>query len=263
MGEREGEQRAEQQLEGSRAGAVVDAGRVLARRVEPEHRRQREHRQHGQHDGHRPPGSLEHLEGDHDHDREHQVELLLDRERPEVQHRRRGAEELGVGLARGDEAPVGHVEQRGQHVAPQGGELARGGHEVAEGDDAEQAQQRGRHQPAVATPPEVPEADGPGTRVLPDEQQGDQEAREREEGRDPEEASLRPREPVVEQQHGQHREAPQAFDAGQERDGLAARRAGLGHGEVADDRCPLTHDGRCFARHRGNVTLGPGTVLGT
>ena len=54
-----------------------------------------------------------------DHDRPHQVELLLDGQRPRVHQGRgsaRGHEVVGV---IGDEVPVGHLEDRGQRVAAQ------------------------------------------------------------------------------------------------------------------------------------------------
>jgi len=52
-----------------------------------------------------------------EHQREGDVELLLDRERPEVQHRRRSAEQLRIRPADCEEVPVRDVPERREHVA--------------------------------------------------------------------------------------------------------------------------------------------------
>ena len=57
------------------------------------------------------------------HQREHQVELLLDGQRPEVQHGRRRLEQLGVRRTVGDEAPVGHVDRARPSRRPGGSPL--------------------------------------------------------------------------------------------------------------------------------------------
>ena len=87
-------------------------------------------------------------------ERPQQVELLLDRERPQVLQQRRALERLEVGLLREDLVPVVDVEERGDRVAarPHGvaGQEDRR-HERGDGDD----QERGRQQAARAPEPEL------------------------------------------------------------------------------------------------------------
>ena len=212
--EDDGEERAHEQLGRARVGAVVHARRAVACVQHP-----------ARHDGRDDAGCeqrAEHLPApqrrraprqprDERHDeREHDVELLLDRERPEVQHRRRGAEEVRVALPRRVEAPVRDVREGGEHVAAQQPELVVRRDRRPEDQHAGQREHRGREQ--APGPPAPEAAEGHAPFALGEQQARDQEARQREEGADPEEAApgkavLR----VVEEHHGD-REAAQPVE---------------------------------------------------
>ena len=106
----------------------------------------------------RGPGPPQAHQHEPDQHREHQVELLLDGQRPVVLHRRRDGEEVGVRLAREVEAPVGHVGQRRHHVAPQR-VLGRVQHGGRQHQDQRQAGHRRRHQAPQPSHPEAAEPD--------------------------------------------------------------------------------------------------------
>jgi len=94
--------------EGSRpsVGAVEDAVRI--RRVEQERHQQARRDRSGDH----PDQQATMAEAGHagrEGERPEQVELLLDRQRPEVAEQRRARELLEVGLVAEDQVPVGDV----------------------------------------------------------------------------------------------------------------------------------------------------------
>ncbi len=224
-GQHHGEERPGQQLHRPGLGAVVHPSRVGPRGVEGDHGHRGQPRQRPEGDDQDPPGPPPHGQQARHQQREEQVELLLDRQRPEVLDGRRGGEQVGVGLVGEDEPPVGHVRQGGQDVAGQLGQLVGGGDERPEQqDDAGQGQQGRRHQASEAPPPERPQRHAARPAVLSQEQGGDQETRQGEEGRDAEVAADGPREPAVEEEHPGHRQPAESVDRRLVRECHPARR---------------------------------------
>ena len=123
-----------------------------------------------------------------DHQRQEQVELLLDRERPVVLQGRRGLELGAVGAALGYEVPVHELGEGPGDVASEAAQLlgvpdpcrTHGQHE-------REREPGGGKQPAEAAPEEATQADGAGASPFLDQQGGDQEPRQGEERRHPEE----------------------------------------------------------------------------
>jgi hypothetical protein len=110
--------------------------------------------------------------------------------------------------------PVGDVQQRAEHVAADAHQLIRTRHEHgvrADGDDDED--ERGK-QPSRAACPERPKVDPASGSPLVEEQGGDEEAAQHEEGVDAQEASRRPADAGVVQQHTEHRERPEPVERG-------------------------------------------------
>ena len=123
--------------------------------------------------------------------REHQVELLLDGQRPQVLEQRRPADELEVRPVGGDLPPVRHVARGGEDVAAQLARLA-GQHEPDAGHRHQQEPERGQ-QPPGAPGVEVPEREPPGPLDLVEDQRRDEEAGQDEEDVDAEEPAAHPR----------------------------------------------------------------------
>ena len=156
-----------------------------------------------------PPAEVEH---DQDHGWPHDVELLLDGQRPHVGQGRRLGRHGEVVAGPEDEVPVGHVEQGRQRGHP------------------EQHHQQRREEPPGPTGPELPQADGQPGGPLAEEQRGDQEARQHEEDVDGEEAAGQG--PAVIRHHAQHRQRPQSVEGRHEpeADGPTAGHHGRGRG---------------------------------
>ncbi len=260
-----GEDAAHQELAGPRVGAEIDA--VVAEAPE-QGERQRAERQCGQHDGEQRAvlaadrlqpvaalviagtvGERADAEEPGDQQREHQVELLFDGQAPEVEQGRRRCEQIGIALLGEDEPPVGHVGERGDDVAGQVLALHGVGHEHPEHQGEGETGQRGRHEAAEAAAPEGPEVDAVAAGLLGQQQGGDEEARQREEGRDAEVAADHPAEPAVEEQDARDGHAAQAVERGEvgeagrigsgvrRRRGVGRRRAGwrfdVGYGHTS------------------------------
>lgn len=94
------------------------------------------------------------------------------------------------------------------------GELLAGGGGRTEHHDKRECEIGRGQQPAVSPTPEGPEADRPGTLVGSQEDRRDQESRECEEQRDPEESALRGRDLPVVREHDGNREATQPVETG-------------------------------------------------
>ena len=132
-------------------------------------------------------------EGD-ERQRPHEVELLLDRQAPQVPQQRR----VG-GVVRDvadDLAPVAEVGERPRQVAPHAGAL--GGRPDDERDDGDHGQHHAerRQQPAGPAQPELAEVDAPGRLALLDQQRRDQEAGHDEEHLDADPAAAHPANPA-------------------------------------------------------------------
>ena len=134
------------------------------------------------------------------HERPHEVELLLDRQRPHVQHGRGSREGGEVRLAREQEPPVRAVAEGREHVAPQAVEPERGRHERRVRDHRREHHEQCGEQPAGATGPERQQVDVLAVAPFAEQQPGDEESGQHEEG--------------VERQHAAGREV-----AGVHRDG--------------------------------------------
>ncbi len=143
----------------------------------------------------------------HERGREHEVELLFDRERPEVQHGRGCRELIGIGATGQDEPPVGDVGQRGQAVGAKPARARRPRDERRDRRRERDSGERGGQQPARPATEEGAQPDPPVAVVLGQQQPGDEEPGQREEGRDAEEPAGQT--PVVVREHRDDRERPQ------------------------------------------------------
>ena len=137
-----------------------------------------------------------------------EIELLLDRERPGVDQRRRQPGHVEVVGAAQNEVPVGHVEEGGQCVTAQR-RVGPGRDEdpVEDGDPDEHDEER-RQQPPGSTGPEGAQFDGAPLAPLHDQQRGDEEPRQGEEAVEEEEPARRQVDAGVHAQDREHGHAP-------------------------------------------------------
>ena len=156
------------------------------------------------------------------------VELLLDRQRPEMLERRyrtaRVREQLLVRPAAGEEHPVGDLQHRTDHIVAQIGDAIE---HIGDGaDDHHQGETRSacRQQPADSSAVEVTKGDPTRGVVLADQQGRDQVARQCEEHRHAEIAAVEPGHLGVEQQDDHHGHCADSVERR-----LVCDRATLGH----------------------------------
>jgi hypothetical protein len=114
----------------ARVGAVVDPARIDARPIQGGHQPGRGHGERAEQHGQAPAPPAE-AQKHHQEQRPDHIELLLDRQAPHVQQRRRGGVLLKVGDPLDHEPPVGRIEQRGDQVAAQPRPDHRGGEQHA------------------------------------------------------------------------------------------------------------------------------------
>ncbi len=234
----QGQGTAQEEAAGACVQPVVEPGRVVRHRrarIVAQHERQR-HRQprgrgqegHRDGDAHTVP-----LPHEHEHQQEqrpHDVELLLDRQRPEVPEGRGAARHLEVALLGQQLVPVGDVERSGRSVSPGPG------HQVSPADDQgghddQQQQVQGGEEAAGPADPEAPEAGAPGGAPLGPQERGDEVARDHEEGLDAEEAAAHEGDVGMPEQHGRDRHGPQPVESGELRDPASSGgRRGRGSG---------------------------------
>ena len=156
------------------------------------------------------------------HERPHEVELLLDRERPQVTERRRAGEQVEVRLPGRDEAPVGDVEEPGDAVAAEAARARRSApRAAAKSATASSTRSRAGRRRRARRPQNAPEPDAAARRTgggvaapLQHQQRGDQEAAEDEEGVDAEEAAGEPGLVEVEHHDRGHGERPEPVERG-------------------------------------------------
>ena len=221
----------------SAASATARAAATYAGRVGPPTTRDQRDRQHQQ--------------------RPHDVELLLDPERPEVQHRaRRRVRGEVVGRLRG-EADVGHVEGRCDHVEAHAAVVEPRQREPREHGDHAEDQGRGGQQPAGPTRPEAGERHVAVALHLGDQQAGDEEAGDHEEHVDADEAAAEQRQPHVVADDGDDRDRPQAFDVRSEaprrgRVGRAGRGRRIPHRWCTRDAAHPRRIGAAYADQRSS-----------
>ena len=188
-----GHRGADQQTHGVGVGAEVHpAGVVRYRRRgadgEHGHRDRREQREDG---GDLPDPRPPCAHGHHDDEREHQVELLLDGQRPQVLQQRRTAHHLEVRAVGEDLPPVRHVRHGGGDVPAQLRRLA--GHRDRDATHRDQQQRQGRQQAACAPRVEAAEREAAGAFHLVEHERGDEVAGQDEEDVDPQEPAAHPR----------------------------------------------------------------------
>ena len=166
----------------------------------------------------------------HDHhQRPQQIELLLDREAPQVAQR---GEVVGrrVAGARGDLIPVRDVEQSPDDVAAQLPERILFEERCPDAQEQQHHAER-REEPPGAPDPELDQVHGSGALLLRDQQQRDQIPRDHEEHLDPEESALQPGAVGVVDHHRDDGERAHSVESGQIGDladliGLSCGRAG-------------------------------------
>ena len=193
------------QQHGERAGigAVIDAARVGDGRYGGERHHNAAH-----------PRALDaQLQHDEQEHRPHDVELLLDSERPEVRERRGIAECVEIRDILRDLPPVVEEEKRRQDIGPHLGE-----HHVVEdraqnGNDDNERDRCG-HKAPHAPHPEPLEVDSVGLFEFRKKQAGDEVSRKHEEDRDAQEAALRPGEVKVVEHDGDDGERADAVEGG-------------------------------------------------
>ena len=213
------QRRADQQLLRPRVGAVVDPGRVEAGAVEHRHQDDRDERRPERHQGQaradlraRPHLGNE-LQPDQQQEGPEDVELLLDRQRPEVVERLRRRELGEVGDVMEDQPPVLEVEERAARGLAEVGGLVRADHGHPGHDHDQQHDQR-REQAPRPGEPEPREVDPPPSLHLREQQVGDQVAAEGEEDADPQQAAGDPVGAEVVGEYAQHCDCPQTIESG-------------------------------------------------
>ena len=203
---------AEQDAGGARVGAVPDAEGIDARVVEhdAEHGRAGRQREHGhQHEAH---ATAEQAEQPDEHQRPDQVELLLDRQRPQVQQRRRPTDRREVRLLDGDEVPVGDVRGRGQHRAAQTRPPRSGARSATRADTTTSSVNSAGSSRRARRAQNALKSVRAGAHALAQQQRGDEVPADDEEDLDAEEATRHPRRRPVVGQHGQHRHRPEPVE---------------------------------------------------
>ena len=206
----DGQRRAEEQAGGARVGAVVDAGDIGEGLVQDGH----QHRRPGdpRHDGReqqRPPAQRHQP---HEQQRPDDVELLLDRQRPEVQQRRGTPHLLEVGGVAQDEGPVAHVGHGRHGVAADRGDLRRQEDREVRQHGRDEQEERGQ-QPSRPPQPEAAQRHGGGRGVLREQQRRDQVAADDEEDLHAQEARGHEVDAGVVQHDRDDGERPQAVQA--------------------------------------------------
>ena len=177
-------------------GAVVGARRIR-RRVQEAHRDLGADDAPDDPDRERAVGAAAEAPESEDDQGPEQVELLFDRQRPEVVQRQGIGEQIEVRLPGADEVPVREVEDARDRVAPQCAELRLGDRvRRVQADDGQHDEQRGQ-QAAGAPGPESGQRYAAGGAALREEERRDQETGEDEERVDAEEPALSPRVPEV------------------------------------------------------------------
>jgi hypothetical protein len=210
----QGEGAPEQQPRGPGVGAVVGPARVHRRLEQVGHPQQRGDRACADDAGDRQVAALEQPQQAEQEDRPQQVELLLDRQRPQVLEHRWTLDEGEVRLLGEDQEPVRDVEE-GRPDLP--GQVRRILAVEDQHDHRDRRQQRveGRQQTPGPAEPEALQRDLRRPAVLLGEQQGDQVPADDEEHLDPEEPAVQPLHVGVVEEHGDDGHRAQAVEPGQ------------------------------------------------
>ncbi len=188
---------------------------------------------------------------EHDN-RQDEVDLFLDRQRPEMGDRTRFAEEQLL-IARGSERkpPVGDVGHRCDEITGQASLLT--GHPPARSKHhQQQADVRSREQPSHTAAVEASQRQRPGRCVLVEEQRRDQEPRQGEEERDTEKSAGGRGELGMECQHRDDRHCTKPIEPRN----VVHRRQGSCREPSSGTRAAITRPGRCDHRIELRVRLG-------
>ena len=175
-----------------------------------------------------PPHGERHERREDEQERPAQVELLLDRQRPEVLHRARRAVRLEVVDRVPRELPVLVVERARPDLGGGVRQSRRGQHQAGGHPGHGQHQRRGGHQPLGPPAPELKQPDPAGLAVLAQHVTGDQEPGDHEEDVHAGEAAGHQRRVQVVEDHHAHGQRAQPLDVRPELAllRLAARRRG-------------------------------------
>ena len=159
------------------------------------------------------PALARHPHQAHEQQRHHHGELDQDRQRPQVLHRRGVGEHAGEAVAGEGEAPVQHLAQRGEDVAPEPGA---GPHPQRglEGDHQGDREHEQRQDAAGPALPQAGQAQAPVLRPFGQRHRAQEEAGQREEAGDAEEPAPGDLEAGVEGEDGQQRHGPKAVEPG-------------------------------------------------
>ena len=170
------------------------------------------------------------------------VELLLDRQGPQVlEQRRRGAVEVVPALE--DHHPVAGVGQGAEPLATQArGELVH--RQPRERGGAHERHQHGRDESSDALHPEGAQRHAPARVHTTDQAGGDEEAGEHEEHVHAHEPAAQEGGPGVEDEHGEHRDPPQPVEGGHPAGAAADPRADLDGGHAVLGRQGMAGHGR-------------------
>ena len=171
--------RADEQSEGARVRALVHARRVGARLVEQGHRAERQRGQTDRHQRH-PLALAEDPDAGQEHERPDEVELLFDRQRPQMVERKRWCEAREVRAVIRDREPVVDVEHGSEHLFAHGAEL-RGVEERDPHADHGEHHEESRKQAARAPHPELTQPELAVPAPVAQQEIRDQVAGEREE----------------------------------------------------------------------------------
>ncbi len=228
---------ADQQLEGAEGQQVEGRGGI-----DPQHRLagdERDEEEAADHEGQRlrPPAVAEHHQR-----REHEVELLLDAQRPVVQQRhllRRRAEIVGAAV----EIDVAEGERRPDQRTGEADQLRREQEEDRDDGGDRADHEEGRHD--APHPPLVEAEDREAAfRGLGIDRLGDQEAGDDEEHVDADEAAGQPVRAEMEQHHAEHGDGAQSVDMGAVAEADGARGRELDRDERGGPR-ECADGGRC------------------
>ncbi len=157
-------------------------------------------------------GRLDHFQIATSTSRPEQVELLLDRQAPQMVEHRRLGERLPVAPRFGDEVPVGEIQHRPRPVVLHAGQIGTAAEDPRPQRDDRDHREHGGEQPPESASPERPRAmpSPPVSGRVADQQRRDQEPGQGEEQVDAEESALQVA--AVEDQHGDDGGSPQAVE---------------------------------------------------
>ncbi len=202
-------ERTDEQRSGPCVGAHVDPRR-LDTVVEQHHRHERQTDRDTRADHERADRSARPPPDRHDDERPHEIELLLDRQAPEVVEHRRFGERLPVPTGLRDEVPVGDVEHGPRTIAFDTRQVRQAAEQPRpQSDDHDQRQHR-RQQSTEPSTPERSETHTTRGVGVADQQRRDEKPRKGEEQINTEKPALQV--PTVEQQHRHHGQRAQTIE---------------------------------------------------